>query len=175
MRRNRGLDQVNSLFLATYSTIQFWDVILWFNQAEKGLYRCTMTNRIVTSFFIPITLWCELYMSAKYSLFKLPDWWKPCMYLCGAWILFRYFGHCTVLNSTGHGLLWGNVRITFVEYIIFYILLMRPQSNATNWIQWFISTWWVFAATTFLFFYTVSFGSYWCFYAAALSFLYIIT
>lgn len=169
MKRNRRLDQTHAAVLVAYSSIQFVDAILWYDESQVGLINCSVRNRFTTSIVLPSILSLELIVSAAYSLVRLPRWWNGAVVLGCIAVFNLYFGTCTTVNE--YGLLWGDKIASFAQFTAFYVLLMRPRSRKKTWLGWIRNTWWMYIGVLVsVFIRDPNLGSKWCYYAALLSF-----
>lgn len=170
--RNGTNDRNNAVFLVTYATIQFVDTILWYDHAKVGLQTCSTTNWLATSLFVPLILALELVVSMFTARVVLPRWWPLGVAFCSYKLLAIYYNTYSVYLQD-FGILWGGFNIDLIQFTIYYIFLNRPRSNIQGFIAWVKGSWFIWVPIYVLYFVSLNFGSKWCFWAAALSFLYL--
>lgn len=109
------------IFLMIFSSIQLADAILWFIKMKKNII-----NYIVTSFIIPTILSLQLlynnFVINNNLIFKILSI-IACLY-----VFFKFNGYSKSLcNNYLSSPIWGSNEVTFIEFIIFAILIIYPN------------------------------------------------
>jgi hypothetical protein len=188
--RNYKYDRWAAVILFTFSSIQFAEAILWYDNSINGLHANSKTNLFVTKFLIPFILALEpLAMIYGASLYTYVDKNLFVMYIiisCCIFISLLSGYNYTKISKKGH-LQWGStpspvdgqksdalsLQNDILQGIFFCFLLVLPiflyvKENIFKYILIGIITF------TLLLSYrnaNNAWGSHWCLYANAIAIL----
>jgi hypothetical protein len=182
--RNYKYDKWFSLFLLTFSSIQFWEFLLW-------IYKGTKYDYPISGIIIPITLCLELivpylgklWYENKYKwnigaklLLDLKTSLFP--YILSIYLIFFIISiskkekQYTSITEKG-SLNWNNVfektKMTYIHGFIFAFLLAYPFINSSFYVPIFL-----FASSLVALAVSDSFSSYWCLIANFSTFFFLI-
>jgi hypothetical protein len=182
--RNYKYDKWFSLFLLTFSSIQFWEFLLW-------IYKGTKYDYPISGIIIPITLCLELivpylgklWFENKYNWnigAKLLNELKTSIfpYILGAYLIVFIISisrkEKQYTGITKQGILnWNNVfettKMTYIYGIIFAFLLAYPFKNSSIYVSIFL-----FASSLIALFISDSFSSFWCLIANFVTFFFLL-
>jgi len=186
--RNHKYDKWFSLFLLTFSSIQFWEFLLWTLQ-EKNLLGSSY-DFAISKVIIPITLCLELIVPyigklwyqnnykwniGKLLLKQLKSNIYPYLliiYLICFIIKMAKQKRQTIVSKQG-SLQWGESfqtkKISFINGLIFAFFLAMPFISTTLCIPIFL-----FVSVIFSLIISDSFGSYWCLIANFSTFFFLM-
>jgi len=182
--RNYKYDKWFSLFLLTFSSIQFWEFLLW-------IYKGTKFDYPISGIIIPITLCLELivpylgklWYENKYKwnigsklLLELKTSLFP--YILSIYLIFLIISFSkkekqyTGITKQG-SLNWNNVfettKTTYINGFIFAFLLAYPFKDSSLYVPIFL-----FASSLVALAVSDSFSSYWCLIANFSTFFFLM-
>ena len=186
--RNHKYDKWFALFLFTFSSIQFWEFLLWILK-EKNMLG-TNYDFAISKIIIPITLCLELlvpylgklWYENKYNFNIIPKLFKQLTSSFYPYILLIYLIFFIIVTARNNkpttvspqgSLQWnGNFQTkkgSYISAFIFAFFLAYPFVNASIIIPIYL-----FVSVLFALAVSDSFGSYWCFIANFSTFFFLM-
>lgn len=190
IRNGTNRDRWSAIFLATFSSIQFAEAIIWLEipKGTREAMPCTLANRFLTGYVINVILSMEAIASivgaTLVARVKVPKLFLVTVLAISGWQLMATLcgmltqspandpDFCTDVSPTGH-LRWGSRPPPLTMFVLFTVAavtpfaLMKPIRAAVVHAGVFLSTL-AYSMTT------DSSASMWCFFSCAYSLVIII-
>jgi hypothetical protein len=170
--RNDGPDQWLAITLFTFSTIQWAEALLWYDEDKNKLESKSCLNKITTQYAIPIILASEglANLYGAYLAGHNVNNQTFAIYICITIMYFMWINKRSTATtlSKEHNLKWFSDN-SIIECLVFFLILTYPffkyYENTTSLTLIIVS---VFLLLMYSFT-KDSFGSNWCFLANILS------
>lgn len=150
LARRQESDIPHAKLILALSSLQFADVILWWEQGEDGLGLCSWLNTFTTGLLIPAIIGLVLLLVSRMAPATLPRQWYYFVYATIAANFIQFAGKCSdvvpltsfgffdseeAMDGLGQGaddtlaaLSWGSTMWNPVLAVATYIALVRPGS-----------------------------------------------
>jgi hypothetical protein len=115
----------NLIKLLIISTVQLLDAILWWNKMKRN-----SINYIITSYLIPIVLAAQIIYNVYFVNKHNNLYINIITILSVIWLFIRFHGYSnSVCDNYFSSPIWGGRELTYIEMVIFLILMVFPDWN----------------------------------------------